>query len=128
MQLLAESLINLGAEARTDGEKATLYKEALGYAIMTEIPCVIVNVMRGGPSTGLPTLPAQGDVMQARWGSHGDMEAIALCPSTVQECLDMTIESFNLSEKYRMPVFLMRDEVVETFRNDTTVRTWAVSR
>jgi 2-oxoglutarate ferredoxin oxidoreductase subunit alpha len=79
---------------------------------MTETPCVFVNVQRGGPSTGLPTLPAQADMMQARWGSHGDYEIIALSPSSPQECFDFTIHAFNLSEEYRVPVLVMMDEVV----------------
>ncbi|MFH1013646.1 MAG: 2-oxoacid:acceptor oxidoreductase subunit alpha [Thermoplasmatota archaeon] len=87
----------------------SLMMENYGYAAMTETPCVIINVQRGGPSTGLPTLGSQGDMMQARWGTHGDFETIVLCPSTVQECLDLTIESFNLSEQYRSPVCLMMD-------------------
>lgn len=87
----------------------SLMMENYGYAAMTETPCVIVNVQRGGPSTGLPTLGSQGDMMQARWGTHGDFEAIVLSPSTVQECLDLTIESFNLSEQYQTPVCLLMD-------------------
>jgi len=79
---------------------------------MTETPCVFVDVQRGGPSTGLPTLPAQSDMMQARWGSHGDYEVIALCPNSPQECFDLAITAFNLSEKYRVPVMFMMDECV----------------
>jgi 2-oxoglutarate ferredoxin oxidoreductase subunit alpha len=86
--------------------------EHLGYAAMTETPCVIVDVQRGGPSTGLPTLPGQADMMQARWGSHGDYEVIALCPLSPQECFDLTIEAFNLSERFRVPVLVMMDECV----------------
>jgi 2-oxoglutarate ferredoxin oxidoreductase subunit alpha len=86
--------------------------EHIGYAVMTETPCVFVDVQRGGPSTGLPTLPAQSDMMQARWGSHGDYEIIALCPNSPQECFDLTITAFNLSEKYRVPVMFMMDECV----------------
>ena len=97
------------AMTATSGPGFSLMMENYGYAIMTETPCVIANVQRTGPSTGQPTLGAQGDMMQARWGSHGDMEAIALAPSTVQECQDFTIEAFNLSEKYRHPVCLMAD-------------------
>jgi len=93
----------------TSGPGFSLMMENYGYAIMTETPCVIANVQRTGPSTGQPTLGAQGDMMQVRWGSHGDMEAIALAPSTVQECMDMTVECFNLAEKYRHPVCLMTD-------------------
>jgi 2-oxoglutarate ferredoxin oxidoreductase subunit alpha len=79
---------------------------------MTETPCVFVDVQRGGPSTGLPTLPAQADMMQARWGSHGDYEIIALCPNSPQECFDLTIQAFNFSEEFRVPVMFMMDEVV----------------
>jgi 2-oxoglutarate ferredoxin oxidoreductase subunit alpha len=93
----------------TSGPGFSLMMENYGYAVMTETPCVIVNVQRTGPSTGQPTLGAQGDMMQARWGTHGDLEAIALAPSTVQECMDFTIEAFNLAEKYRNPVCVMTD-------------------
>jgi 2-oxoglutarate/2-oxoacid ferredoxin oxidoreductase subunit alpha len=86
--------------------------EHIGYAAMTETPCVFVDVQRGGPSTGLPTLPAQGDMMQARWGSHGDYEIIALCPNSPQECFDLMIKAFNLAEEFRVPVVFMMDEVV----------------
>jgi 2-oxoglutarate ferredoxin oxidoreductase subunit alpha len=86
--------------------------EHIGYAAMTETPCVFVDVQRGGPSTGLPTLPAQADMMQARWGSHGDYEIIALCPNSPQECFDLTIKAFNLAEEFRVPVMFMMDEVV----------------
>lgn len=96
----------------TSGPGFSLMMEHIGYAAMTETPCVFVNVQRGGPSTGLPTLPAQADMMQVKWGSHGDYEIIALCPNSPQECFDLTIDAFNLSEKYRVPVFVMMDEVV----------------
>lgn len=96
----------------TSGPGFSLMMEHIGYAAMTETPCVFIDVQRGGPSTGLPTLPAQADMMQVRWGSHGDYEIIALCPNSPQECFDLTIEAFNLSEKYRVPVFVMMDEVV----------------
>jgi 2-oxoglutarate ferredoxin oxidoreductase subunit alpha len=86
--------------------------EHIGLAIMTETPGVWVDVQRGGPSTGLPTLPAQSDMMQARWGSHGDNEIIALVPNSPQECFDLMIKAFNLSELYRCPVMFMMDEVV----------------
>jgi 2-oxoglutarate ferredoxin oxidoreductase subunit alpha len=86
--------------------------EHIGDAAMTETPCVFVDVQRTGPSTGLPTLPAQADMMQARWGSHGDYEIIALCPNSPQECFDLTIEAFNLAEIYRVPVMMMMDECV----------------
>jgi 2-oxoglutarate ferredoxin oxidoreductase subunit alpha len=100
----------------TSGPGFSLMMENYGYAVMTETPCVIVNVQRTGPSTGQPTLGAQGDMMQVRWGTHGDLEAIALAPSTVQECLDFTIEAFNLAEKYRNPVCVMTDGEVGHLR------------
>jgi 2-oxoglutarate ferredoxin oxidoreductase subunit alpha len=100
----------------TSGPGFSLMMENYGYAVMTETPCVICNVQRTGPSTGQPTLGAQGDMMQARWGTHGDLEAIALAPSTVQECMDLTIDAFNLSEKYRNPVCVMTDGEVGHLR------------
>ncbi len=96
----------------TSGPGFSLMMEHIGYAAMTETPCVFVNVQRGGPSTGLPTLPAQADMMQARWGSHGDYGLIAVCPNSPQECFDLTIEAFNLSEEFRVPVMVMMDECV----------------
>jgi len=100
----------------TSGPGFSLMMENYGYAAMTETPCVIVNVQRTGPSTGQPTLGAQGDMMQVRWGTHGDFEALAFAPSTVQECLDFTIEAFNLSEKYRNPACVMTDGEVGHLR------------
>lgn len=96
----------------TSGPGFSLMMEHLGLAVMTETPGVWVDVQRGGPSTGLPTLPAQSDMMQARWGSHGDYEIIALVPNSPQECFDLMIKAFNLSEQYRCPVLFMMDEVV----------------
>jgi 2-oxoglutarate/2-oxoacid ferredoxin oxidoreductase subunit alpha len=96
----------------TSGPGFSLMMEHIGYAAMTETPCVFVDVQRGGPSTGLPTLPAQADMMQVRWGSHGDYAVIALCPNSPQECFDLTVTAFNMAEKYRCPVFVMLDEVV----------------
>ncbi|UCE59707.1 MAG: 2-oxoacid:acceptor oxidoreductase subunit alpha, partial [Phycisphaerales bacterium] len=103
-----------GAKAMTvsSGPGISLMMEHIGFAAMTEVPCVFVNVQRGGPSTGLPTLPAQADMMQARWGSHGDYEIIALSPTSPQDCFDLIIHAFNLSEKYRVPVMFMMDESV----------------
>lgn len=116
---LASSIAILGAVwagakafTVTSGPGFSLMMEHLGLAVMTETPCVFVDVQRGGPSTGLPTLPAQGDMMQARWGSHGDYEIIALSPSSPQECFDLAIRAFNLSEEFRVPVLLMMDEAV----------------
>jgi len=96
----------------TSGPGYSLMVENIGLGMMTETPCVIVNVQRGGPSTGLPTLVGQQDVMQVKWGSHGDYEPIAISPSTVQECFDLAIDCFNLSEKYRLPVTFLLDEVI----------------
>jgi len=96
----------------TSGPGFSLMMEHIGYAAMTETPCVFVNVQRGGPSTGLPTLPAQADMMQARWGSHGDYGIIALSPNSPQECFNLAIKAFNFAEEFRVPVLLMMDEVV----------------
>ena len=100
----------------TSGPGFSLMMENIGYAVMTETPCVIVNIQRGGPSTGQPTMGAQGDMMQVRFGSHGDYSIIALCPSNVQECFDLTVKAFNLADRFRNPVFLMADEVVGHMR------------
>jgi len=96
----------------TSGPGFSLMMENIGLAAMMETPCVVVNVQRGGPSTGLPTMVGQADMMQARWGSHGDYQIIALCPKSPQEAFDLTIEAFNLSERYRVPVLIMMDECV----------------
>ncbi len=96
----------------TSGPGFSLMMEHIGLAAMTETPCVFVDVQRAGPSTGLPTQPGQGDMMQARWGSHGDYGIIALSPNSPQECFDLTIKAFNLSEQYRVPVLFMMDECV----------------
>ena len=107
-----------GAKAltATSGPGFSLMQENIGYAAMAEIPCVVVDVQRTGPSTGLPTQPSQGDVMQARWGTHGDHPIIALCPSTVREVFDLTIKAFNLAEKYRTPVVLLMDAMIAHMR------------
>lgn len=102
----------LKAMTATSGPGFSLMMENIGLAVMTETPCVVVNVQRGGPSTGLATLVGQGDMMQARWGSHGSYEIIALSPSSPQEFFYQTIQAFNLSEKFRVPVLLMADEMV----------------
>ncbi|MFI5167019.1 MAG: 2-oxoacid:acceptor oxidoreductase subunit alpha [Thermoanaerobaculales bacterium] len=96
----------------TSGPGLSLMMEHIGLAAITETPCVIVDVQRGGPSTGLPTLPGQADMMQVKWGSHGDYEIIALSPNSPQECFDLMVKAFNLAETYRVPVFFMMDEVV----------------
>jgi 2-oxoglutarate ferredoxin oxidoreductase subunit alpha len=96
----------------TSGPGFSLMQENLGYACMAEVPVVVVNVMRAGPSTGMATAVAQGDVQQSRWGTHGDHPAIVLCPSTVSECFELTITAFNHAERFRTPVILLADEVV----------------
>jgi len=110
--IIGASYSGLKAMTATSGPGFSLMQENIGLAVMTEAPCVIVDVMRGGPSTGQPTLPGQQDVMQAKWGSHGDYGIIALTPSSVQEMFDLTVEAFNLSETYRVPTLLMGDEIV----------------
>lgn len=107
--LIGASFTGRKVMTATSGPGISLMLENLGLAVMTEAPMVIVNVMRGGPSTGQPTVGAQGDVMQVRWGMHGDVEVIALAPQSVQEMYTMTIQAFNLSEQYRLPVFLLSD-------------------
>jgi len=115
------SLTGRKAMTATSGPGFSLMQEALGYAIMTEIPCVIANVQRGGPSTGIPTHVSQGDVNQARWGTHGDHAIIALTASNHQDVFAMTVEAFNLAETYRTPVILLLDEVVGHMREKLIV-------
>jgi len=110
--VIGASYAGLKAMTATSGPGFSLMQENIGLAAMTETPCVIVDIMRGGPSTGQPTLPGQQDVMQAKWGSHGDYGIIALTPSSVQEMFNLTVEAFNLSETYRVPTLLMGDEIV----------------
>ncbi|MDP7546074.1 MAG: 2-oxoacid:acceptor oxidoreductase subunit alpha [Alphaproteobacteria bacterium] len=110
--VLGASSGGIKAMTATSGPGFSLKQETIGLASAAEIPCVIANVMRGGPSTGSPTRPAQADVMQARWGSHGDRPVIALAPASVKEVYDLTIRAFNLSERYRTPVVLLFDQVI----------------
>ena len=110
--IIGASLTGKKVMTATSGPGFSLKQEAIGFAVMTETPCVIVNVQRGGPSTGLPTSGSQGDVMQARWGTHGEHAIIALTASNNQDVFAMTIEAFNLSETFRTPVILLLDEVV----------------
>ena len=105
----------------TSGPGISLMQENIGYAFMTETPIVIVDVQRGSPSTAQPTMASQSDMMQARWGSHGDYEPIALSPSSVQEFFDFTIKAFNLAEEYRCPVLVMADEVIGHMREKIVV-------
>jgi 2-oxoglutarate/2-oxoacid ferredoxin oxidoreductase subunit alpha len=110
--VIGASLAGSKAMTATSGPGFSLKQENIGYAYMAEVPCVICNVMRGGPSTGLPTALAQSDIMQAKWGTHGDHPVIAMTPAYLEEIYDMTIKAFNLSETYRMPVMLLLDEVI----------------
>lgn len=114
--LLGGSLAGFKALTSTSGPGLSLKQELIGYGCIAEIPCVIFNVMRGGPSTGMPTGPSQSDVMCARWGTHGDHATIALMPASVQECYDMLVRAFNLAEKYRLPVHVLPDEIVAHMR------------
>jgi 2-oxoglutarate/2-oxoacid ferredoxin oxidoreductase subunit alpha len=114
--IIGASLSGAKSMTATSGPGFSLMQENLGYACLAEVPCVVVDVMRGGPSTGLPTNPSQGDVMQARWGTHGDHPIIALSASSVLECFLLTVKAFNFAEKYRTPVILLLDEVVAHMR------------
>ncbi len=110
--IIGASLTGQKSMTATSGPGFSLKQENIGFACMAEVPCVVVNVQRGGPSTGLPTMPAQGDVMQARWGTHGDHPMIALAPSSVLETYELTVRAFNLAEKHRTPVILLLDEII----------------
>jgi 2-oxoglutarate ferredoxin oxidoreductase subunit alpha len=114
--VIGASIGGLKSLTATSGPGFTLKQENIGYAAMVEIPCVIVDVQRGGPSTGLPTLPAQMDVMQARWGTHGDHPAVVLCPSTVYEYYTLTVQAFNFAEMLRTPVIILSDAIVGHLR------------
>jgi 2-oxoglutarate/2-oxoacid ferredoxin oxidoreductase subunit alpha len=114
--VIGASLAGVKALTATSGPGFSLMQENIGYAAMAQIPCVIVDVMRGGPSTGLPTEPSQGDVMQARWGTHGEHSIIALVPSSVAECFSLTVEAFNLAERFRSPVIILSDATVGHMR------------
>jgi len=119
--VLGASWAGAKAMSATSGPGFTLMMENIGLGVMTETPCVVVDVQRGGPSTGLPTLVSQADVMQAKWGSHGDFEPIAYSPSSPQEMFDLTIKAFNAAERYRTPVFVMGDEVVGHMTERVTI-------
>ena len=120
--IVGASLAGKKSMTATSGPGFSLKQEAIGYACMTEVPCVIVNVQRSGPSTGLPTSPAQADLMQARWGTHGDHSIIVLSPSSVTETYKLTVEAFNLAEKYRTPVILLLDEVIGHMREKVDLK------
>jgi 2-oxoglutarate ferredoxin oxidoreductase subunit alpha len=119
--VIGASLTGLKSMTATSGPGFSLMQEHISFACMAEVPCVIVDVMRGGPSTGLPTSPSQGDVMQARWGAHGDHPLIVLCPSSTYEFFDLTVKAFNLSERYRTPVILLADEVIAHTRESVVL-------
>ena len=119
--IVGASLAGSKAITATSGPGFSLKQENLGFAIMVEAPCVVVNVQRVGPSTGLPTSPSQGDIMQAKWGTHGDHPIIALSPSSVAETFDLTVTAFNLAEKYRIPIILLLDEIVGHMREKITI-------
>jgi len=119
--ILGASIAGMKSMTATSGPGFSLMQELLGLGCITEVPCVIVNVQRAGPSTGLPTQPSQGDVMQARWGTHGDHYLIAISPSSVQETYTATFQCFNLAEKYRTPVILLLDEVIGHMREKTVI-------
>jgi 2-oxoglutarate ferredoxin oxidoreductase subunit alpha len=110
--VIGASLTGVKSMTATSGPGFSLMQENLGFACCAEVPCVIVNVMRGGPSTGLPTNPSQGDVMQARWGTHGDHPVIVMSVSSAVDCFDITVRAFNFSERYRVPVVILSDEMV----------------
>ncbi len=119
--IIGASLTGHKVMTATSGPGFSLMQEALGYAIMAEIPCIIVNVQRGGPSTGLPTHVSQGDVNQARWGTHGDHAIVTLTASNHQDVFAMTVEAFNIAETYRTPVILLFDEVIGHMRERLVV-------
>ena len=119
--VIGASAAGVKSMTATSGPGFSLKQENIGYACLAEIPCVIVDVQRSGPSTGLPTSPSQGDYMQARWGTHGDHPMIALSPSSVRECYTLTVRAFNLSEKYRTPVILLADEIVGHLREGVEI-------
>ena len=114
--IIGASLAGTKSMTATSGPGFSLMQENIGFASMAEVPCVVVNVMRGGPSTGMPTRPSQGDVMQSRWGTHGDHAMIVLTASNHQDVFETTVEAFNISETYRTPVILLYDEVIGHMR------------
>ena len=119
--VIGASLAGVKSLTATSGPGFSLKQENIGFACMAEVPVVIVNVMRGGPSTGSPTMPAQGDVMQARWGTHGDHPIVVLAPNSVRESFDLTVRAFNLSETLRTPVILLLDEILGHVNEKLTV-------
>lgn len=119
--VIGASLAGAKAFTATSGPGFSLMQENLGLAVMGEVPCVVVDVQRSGPSTGLATKPAQADIMQVRWGRHGDQSVIALVPASVQECFALTVQAFNLAERFRVPVILVPDEIVGHMRESVVL-------
>jgi 2-oxoglutarate/2-oxoacid ferredoxin oxidoreductase subunit alpha len=119
--VIGASLAGDKALTATSGPGFSLMQEHIGFAAMAEVPCVIANVMRGGPSTGLPTKTSQADIMQTKYGSHGDYPSLVLMPSSVRECFTLTVRAFNISEKYRSPVILLTDEVLGHMRENVVL-------
>ena len=119
--IVGGSLTGLKSMTATSGPGFSLMQELIGYAAISEVPVVITNVQRVGPSTGWPTGPAQGDVMQARWGTHGDHPIAVLTPGSVQQCYTLTVQAFNIAEKFRVPVIILTDEVVGHMRENVSL-------
>lgn len=119
--VIGAALAGAKAFTATSGPGFSLMQENLGLAVMGEVPCVVVDVQRAGPSTGLATKPAQSDIMQARWGRHGDQMVIALCPASVQECFALTVQAFNFAERFRVPVILIPDEIIGHMRENVVL-------
>jgi len=119
--IIGASLTGAKAMTATSGPGFSLMQENIGYAYIAEVPCVIVNVQRGGPSTGLPTKVAQADTMQARYGTHGDYQAVAVAPASVRECFEQTVKAFNFAERFRTPVIILTDEVIGHMREMITI-------
>jgi 2-oxoglutarate ferredoxin oxidoreductase subunit alpha len=114
--IIGASIGGLKSMTATSGPGFSLMQENIGYAAMTEVPCVVVNVQRLGPSTGQPTSASQGDIMQARWGTHGDHQIIALSPTSIPQAFDLTVTAFNFAEKFRTPVIMLLDEIIGHMR------------
>ncbi len=119
--VIGASLTGAKSMTATSGPGFSLKQESIGFAAIAEVPCVIVNVMRVGPSTGVPTAPSQADVMQARWGTHGDHPVVVLCPTSVAETYTLIVEAFNISERWRIPVIFLMDEVVGHMREKVEI-------
>lgn len=123
--IIGASLAGTKSMTATSGPGFSLMQENIGYAAMTEVPIVVVNVMRGGPSTGLPTMPAQGDFMQARWGTHGDHPIVVVAPNSVHETYHLTVRAFNISEEYRVPAIVLLDEGIAHVHEKIVVPNWS---